>query len=211
MNASPRARLAPIVLAPLALVAVAYQQVPTTTTTQTLDVTAPRHTETATAPLTDILRPTVHPADVAAREAGFAADRARMDQWQVDGTKALADHDAKVAAEEAAAKAARAVRPTNHEHISPRAGGNTGGGSIPSGCNAPGPPPPDYIKQRESSGDYRLNDPNGHYGAWQFSPETWRSVGGSGNPANASPSEQDCRAAVLWNNGAGRSNWAATA
>lgn len=99
--------------------------------------------------------------------------------------------------------------PPTHHHGSSQ--GSSGSSGSSSGCSAPGPPPPDYIKSRESGGDYGLNDPNGHYGAWQFSPETWQGVGGSGNPANASPAEQDCRAAVLWNNGSGRSNWQATA
>jgi hypothetical protein len=35
------------------------------------------------------------------------------------------------------------------------------------------------------------------YGAYQFSLSTWKSVGGSGNPANASPGEQDKRADLL--------------
>jgi hypothetical protein len=70
-----------------------------------------------------------------------------------------------------------------------------------------GPTPPDYIKQCESGGDYRAVNPNGHYGAWQFSLSTWRSVGGTGNPVDASPAEQDYRAAILWANGAGASHW----
>ena len=48
------------------------------------------------------------------------------------------------------------------------------------------------------NGDAHLNDPNGHYGKWQFSPSTWRSVGGSGNPADASEGEQDARAYALY-------------
>lgn len=42
-----------------------------------------------------------------------------------------------------------------------------------------------------------LRDPNGHYGKWQFDLGTWRSVGGSGNPADASEAEQDMRANLL--------------
>lgn len=70
-----------------------------------------------------------------------------------------------------------------------------------------GPTPPEYIKQCESGGNYRAVNPNGHYGAWQFSMSTWRSVGGTGNPADASPAEQDYRAAILWDNGRGASHW----
>lgn len=47
-------------------------------------------------------------------------------------------------------------------------------------------------------GDAHLRDPNGHYGKWQFAPPTWRGVGGSGNPADATEREQDYRAWLLW-------------
>jgi hypothetical protein len=45
---------------------------------------------------------------------------------------------------------------------------------------------------------YSTNTGNGFYGAYQFTPGTWQSVGGSGNPAAASPAEQDKRAAILY-------------
>lgn len=48
-----------------------------------------------------------------------------------------------------------------------------------------------------SSGLYRADTGNGFYGAYQFTLGTWASVGGSGNPAQASPLEQDYRAVVL--------------
>lgn len=72
---------------------------------------------------------------------------------------------------------------------------------------ASGPTPPEYIKQCESGGDYTAVNPNGHYGAWQFSMSTWRSVGGTGRPDQASPAEQDYRASILWDNGRGASHW----
>jgi len=37
-----------------------------------------------------------------------------------------------------------------------------------------------------------------YFGKYQFSRATWRSVGGSGNPADASEAEQDRRAAILY-------------
>lgn len=67
--------------------------------------------------------------------------------------------------------------------------------------------PPEYVKQCESGGDYTAVNPNGHYGAWQFSQSTWNSVGGTGRPDQASPAEQDKRAAILWNGGKGASHW----
>ena len=55
------------------------------------------------------------------------------------------------------------------------------------------------IRQRESGGNYAENTGNGYYGAYQFTPGTWASVGGSGLPSNASPAEQDMRAQMLYN------------
>jgi hypothetical protein len=54
------------------------------------------------------------------------------------------------------------------------------------------------IRQCESGGRYSTNTGNGFYGAYQFTQSTWNSVGGSGNPAAASPAEQDRRAAMLY-------------
>jgi hypothetical protein len=54
------------------------------------------------------------------------------------------------------------------------------------------------IRQCESGGDYSTNTGNGFAGAYQFTPSTWASVGGSGSPAAASPAEQDRRAAMLY-------------
>ena len=50
----------------------------------------------------------------------------------------------------------------------------------------------------ESGGNYSTNTGNGFYGAYQFTQSTWASVGGTGNPAAASPAEQDKRAAMLY-------------
>ncbi len=50
----------------------------------------------------------------------------------------------------------------------------------------------------ESGGNYSTNTGNGFYGAYQFTQSTWESVGGTGNPAAASPAEQDARAAQLY-------------
>lgn len=56
----------------------------------------------------------------------------------------------------------------------------------------------DYIKSKESGGRYNAVSKSGKYrGAYQFDQRTWQSVGGSGDPAAASPAEQDSRAAAL--------------
>jgi Transglycosylase-like domain len=62
------------------------------------------------------------------------------------------------------------------------------------------------IRACESGGDYSINTGNGYYGAYQFSLGTWQSVGGSGNPASASPSEQDVRAQMMLDQGR-RGEW----
>jgi resuscitation-promoting factor RpfC len=48
----------------------------------------------------------------------------------------------------------------------------------------------DAIAQCESGGNWGINTGNGFYGGLQFSPATWRSNGGVGNPAHASRAEQ---------------------
>jgi hypothetical protein len=48
----------------------------------------------------------------------------------------------------------------------------------------------------ESGGDPTTDTGNGFYGKYQFDLPTWQSVGGSGNPAQASEAEQDRRAAL---------------
>jgi soluble lytic murein transglycosylase-like protein len=58
----------------------------------------------------------------------------------------------------------------------------------------------------ESGGDPTAVNPAGYYGKYQFDLGTWASVGGSGNPADASEAEQDYRAALLYSR-AGSSPW----
>ena len=55
------------------------------------------------------------------------------------------------------------------------------------------------IAQCESGGDPTAVSPDGrYYGKYQFSRPTWRRMGGRGNPARAPESEQDQRAAMLY-------------
>jgi Transglycosylase-like domain len=57
----------------------------------------------------------------------------------------------------------------------------------------------DAIGDCESGGDPTAVSSDGTYrGKYQFSYETWAAVGGSGDPAAASESEQDYRAALLY-------------
>lgn len=55
------------------------------------------------------------------------------------------------------------------------------------------------LAQCESSGNpLAVNKSGPYYGLYQFLPSTWRSVGGTGLPTEASPDEQTYRAKLLW-------------
>ena len=56
----------------------------------------------------------------------------------------------------------------------------------------------DAIASCESGGDPTAVNAAGYYGKYQFDLGTWASVGGSGNPAEASEAEQDYRASLLY-------------
>jgi hypothetical protein len=63
------------------------------------------------------------------------------------------------------------------------------------------------IRACESGGDYGAVSSSGTYrGAYQFDAATWRAVGGHGDPAAASPAEQDRRAQMLYDR-SGSSPW----
>jgi hypothetical protein len=65
--------------------------------------------------------------------------------------------------------------------------------------DVPIPPQLSSIAECESGGDPRAVSAGGTYrGKYQFDFSTWRSVGGKGDPADASETEQDRRAAVLY-------------
>ncbi len=75
------------------------------------------------------------------------------------------------------------------------------GGYVPLGEWPGGPSYAQWAALRdcESGGNYQAVSPSGLYrGAFQFDLGTWATVGGSGDPAAASPAEQDHRAQVLW-------------
>jgi hypothetical protein len=57
----------------------------------------------------------------------------------------------------------------------------------------------DALRFCESTHDYSAVSASGAYrGAYQFDFETWRTVGGTGDPAEAPPEEQDARARELF-------------
>ena len=50
----------------------------------------------------------------------------------------------------------------------------------------------------ESGANPATDTGNGFYGKYQFTEQTWQSVGGAGNPAAASEAEQDRRGGLLY-------------
>lgn len=80
----------------------------------------------------------------------------------------------------------------------PSGGGNVGGGVDALNWDA--------LAECESGGNPRAVNPAGYYGLYQFSLSTWRSVGGTGNPIDASPAEQLYRAKLLYKK-AGAGQW----
>ena len=61
---------------------------------------------------------------------------------------------------------------------------------VPTAANAADGATWDALAQCESGGNWSINTGNGYYGGLQFSMSTWQAYGGSGNPADASRSEQ---------------------
>lgn len=61
----------------------------------------------------------------------------------------------------------------------------------------------DRLAQCESGGNWSINTGNGYYGGLQFTLSTWRGVGGSGYPHQASKTEQIKRGQILQ----ARSGW----
>ena len=55
----------------------------------------------------------------------------------------------------------------------------------------------DRLAACEAGGNWSINTGNGYYGGLQFSLSSWRAVGGSGLPSNASKSEQIRRGEML--------------
>lgn len=58
--------------------------------------------------------------------------------------------------------------------------------------------PWEQLRQCESGGNYQSKSNPLYRGAYQFGWSTWESVGGTGDPADAPPAEQDARAYALY-------------
>lgn len=62
------------------------------------------------------------------------------------------------------------------------------------------------LRMCENGGRYTSKPTDFYRGAYQFDRATWKSVGGEGDPAQASPAEQDLRAKILYAD-RGRKPW----
>jgi len=65
----------------------------------------------------------------------------------------------------------------------------------------------DDLAKCESGGNWSINTGNGYYGGLQFDLGTWRGVGGSGYPHQASREEQIHRATILRDRNGGYGAW----
>jgi hypothetical protein len=107
----------------------------------------------------------------------------------------------------AAAETAAVERERRKAETKALAAGRAVARPVPSRAAAPSPSSAETDMERrwarlrdcESGGDYGIVSRSGRYrGAYQFDQRTWESVGGRGDPAQASPEEQDMRARMLY-------------
>lgn len=132
-------------------------------------------------------------------------------------SEASARQIAALRAEEARAAAAAAANATPHQIIAatPPSGSGSSGSETASTAPTQGSGAPSggltailwKIAMCESGGNPHAISPNGEYrGLFQFTYATWASVGGSGDPAQASVAEQFALAAILYQR-AGPGQW----
>lgn len=131
----------------------------------------------------------------------FAADAQRA----IDQAAAAAAEAERVVAEQKAKAAAEAAADAARRNAAARASRSRTTAARPA---APRVAPSGDVWGRlaacESGGNPRAVGGGGRYfGLYQFTLSTWRSVGGSGNPVDASPAEQTSRAQILQR----RSGW----
>jgi hypothetical protein len=128
--------------------------------------------------------------DLADNERALAAAHAAVD----DATRALAiadvalriaDHDAELAAA--------------RDGHGPLVLAGAYGDPLPDESGNAAGPGWAALRACESGGNYAAVSPSGEYrGAYQFDVTTWRGMGGTGDPAQARPAEQDYRAQLLY-------------
>lgn len=137
------------------------------------------------------------------RDAESALRRAREAAARAAAQRAAAEQADTRQDDTRQADAPQAGRPGSRAVSAPSAGGSApqapvGGGAVRGNPTAAETAILAKIRRCESRGNYSAVSPSGRYrGAYQFDLPTWRSVGGTGDPAAASPTEQDYRALLL--------------
>jgi hypothetical protein len=159
--------------------------------------------EEVTAAFNDAVQAAAHERDAeaalaeatSAAAARLAEQRASQEAAQRAAAEAAAASPSPVPQETPSAQPVQSAQP----EPAPRA-------AAPQPSSAPGAGSPTAaesatlakIRRCESGGNYGIVSGSGRYrGAYQFDRRTWAGTGGSGDPAAASPAEQDYRALLL--------------
>lgn len=175
---------------------------------QSADQTAERYEQlkAATEPQALAAATEVDRAEAALQEARFdliqSAAFERDAESELARAVAEAQEAARAAERDAAAQRAAAAAAASAAPSTGPTG--TDGAAVSQSSAGRGDPTPAEsatlarIRRCESRGNYSVVSGSGRYrGAYQFDFTTWRGVGGSGDPAAASPAEQDFRALLL--------------
>lgn len=164
----------------------------------------------AAGPKRAALAQTLEAAQAALVDAKNDAIQAAAFERDAEARLAKAKDDQRRAAEEAARR--RATEAARSQSFAVASGQNSASaassastqGATSSGSGAMGNPTAAElatlakIRRCESRGNYGIVSASGRYrGAYQFDYRTWAGMGGSGDPAAASPAEQDYRALML--------------
>lgn len=150
------------------------------------------------------------PGAAASAEAGVLSAAGPSGLDPIEEARLEADAH-RAAAEAAASGSAIDPAPADPHAARPRASrsGFRSRPAPPAPAPAPASAPADAndvwarIRHCEAGGNYSRNSGNGYYGAYQFSPGTWHSLGYSGLPHQAPPEVQDEAARKLQH----RSGW----
>ncbi|MPY94481.1 MAG: hypothetical protein GEV08_15905 [Acidimicrobiia bacterium] len=125
---------------------------------------------------------------LAEAEAAAEAEREAEQERQADQARAEAEADARAGSRDEAEADAPA----------PRQLGSTAPAPTPHVAVPVHSDPWEQLRQCESGGNYQSKSNPLYRGAYQFGYSTWESVGGTGDPADAPPEEQDARAYALY-------------
>lgn len=128
---------------------------------------------------------------LAEAEAAAAAERAAQAEAEAEAERLAAKADEEAAAER--------EETAEDDVASGGTGGSTAAAPTPYDVGVPVHTDPwERLRQCESGGNYQSKSNPLYRGAYQFGWSTWESVGGTGDPADAPPAEQDARAYALY-------------